>query len=265
MLKVTFLFVLILAVMQACKKQQPDDQFPPEISLLSIAPAITSDSVCGTISQDVIPLAYNETMTLNILFTDDVELSQAKFDIHHNFDCHGHKSQKSGTVWNILEIKPLQGKLQELEISFTPPENAVTGNYHFGIMAVDAQGRLSQPVYFDLKIFDPVDTQAPVISLNNPTANQQITLGSSMLFEGSVSDDTSMDLGEIEISIISPLGISFAVQRIDIPTGTGANFDFSFSYNIPPFFVTGECTISIIAKDWRNNETLIQRTIQLIE
>ncbi|MFN4121664.1 MAG: DUF4625 domain-containing protein [Flavobacteriales bacterium] len=264
MRKGTFFIVLILLSMQACKKQQPEDQLPPEISLLSIAPAITSDSVCGTISQDVIPLAYNEIMTLRILFTDDVALSQAKFDIHHNFDCHGHKSQKSGTVWNQIEIFPLTGKSKELEISFTPPENVVPGNYHFGIMAVDAEGRLSHPLYFDLKIFDPIDTQAPVISLNRPEANQQINLGSPMLFEGNVSDDTSMDLGEIEISIISPTGISFSVQRIDIPSGSGANFDFSFSYNIPTFFVAGDYTISIIAKDWRNNETLLLRMIRLI-
>jgi len=259
LLLVVGMFFKIMLI--SCKKTENKDQFPPTIKLISSVPYVSSAIVCGVNSNEVITLPKGQSITLVLEFTDDIALSQAKLDIHNNFDCHGHKSQKSGVIWNLIEIKQLEGIKQTITVNLQPPENVVTGNYHLGIMAVDMEGRTAQPIYFDIKLFDPDDMVEPIIQLNTPMPYETLPLNEEFIISGSVSDSVSLSNGSLELYIINSFNVSFTIVRIDFPENAGLTYDFSVSYTTPPFFQAGNHTLKLIAKDQANNEATLTRDI----
>jgi hypothetical protein len=261
MLRFTFLAAILLTLLHSCKKSENTDQYPPTIKVVSIIPEVSSDIICGVNSNEVLALPKGQYITMVLEFTDDKALSQAKFDIHNNFDCHGHKSQKSGVIWNLIEIKQLEGIKQTITVNLQPPENVVTGNYHLGIMAVDMEGRIAQPIYFDIKLFDPDDLDEPVIQLDTPLPNQSISLNEEFTISGTISDSISLSNGSLELYIINSSNVSFTIAKLDFPENAGLTYDFSVSYTAPPFFQAGNHTLKLIAKDQANNEATLTRDI----
>ena len=246
-------FILFATILfTGCDKDNNEDLTPPQISVLNTVPAVTSDVVCGAVSDRVIKMEMGGSLQLDVRFTDSSELGSAKFDLHQNFDCHGHKSM----VWNVIEIIELSGKSQDISKTFVSPENVRTGNYHLGVMALDASGQEAEMIYFDLLVYDPDDTIPPVVQVSNPWEGAQLSKSTPMGIAMNVTDETSLNTGGFEITFIDGAGTELSVVRQDFPAETGAEFTLDTTYNIPGFAQIGECAMKVEAKDWRNNTTI---------
>lgn len=83
-----------------------NDTQKPLITLNGTSPKGGTADICRTVEQNVVTLTSLDSLVLDMTFSDDVALSQYKIDIHHNFDCHIHRSEP----WKLVQIFPLDGK-----------------------------------------------------------------------------------------------------------------------------------------------------------
>lgn len=213
-------------------------------------------------SDQVLITQAGNAITLTVRFTDDKELGSAKFDLHHNFDCHSHRN---GTIqWSVLDIVELSGKEQVITRTFTPPAEVITGNYHLGIQCLDAGGKEAQWVHIDVVLRDPSDIVAPEVVINSPGEGATHALSEPLVIDLLVTDDQDMGGGEVEITLITPNGIDLSVDRIIPPLDSGAELPVNISYTIPGFVPVGEATLRISAKDNVNNQRIVNRTFSLV-
>ena len=246
----------------SCRKEERPDKAPPSIALVQTSPAITSFEVCGSMSDQVILTQAGSAITLTVRFTDDKELGSAKFDLHHNFDCHAHRS---GTIqWSVLDIVELSGTEQVITRTYTPPDEVITGNYHLGIQCLDATGKEAEWVHIDVVVRDPSDIVAPEIVINSPGEGAIHALSEPLVIDLLMTDDQDMGGGEVEITLITPNGIDLSVDRIIPPFDSGAELPVNISYTIPGFVPVGEATLRISAKDHVNNQRIVNRTFSLV-
>lgn len=252
-----------LLLLAGCGKEERPDKDAPSIALVQTSPALTTFEVCGSMSDQVLITQAGNGISLTVRFTDDKELGSAKFDLHHNFDCHSHRS---GTIqWSVLDIVELSGKEQILTRTYTPPAEVITGNYHLGIQCLDATGKEAEWVHIDVVVRDPSDIVPPEIVINSPGEGASHPLGEALTIDLLVSDDQDMGGGEVEITLITPNGIDLSVERILPPVDTGAELPVNISYAIPGFVPAGEATLRISAKDHVNNQRIITRAFTLVQ
>ncbi len=242
-------------------KEERPDLSRPAIALAQTSPVMTSFEICGSMSDQVLITQAGNGITLTVRFMDDKELGSAKFDLHHNFDCHSHRN---GTIqWSVLDIVELSGTEQVVTRTFTPPTEVITGSYHLGIQCLDATGKEAEWVHIDVFVRDPSDIVSPVIVINSPGEGASHSLGEPLTIELLVSDDQDMGGGEVEIKLITPDGLDLSVDRILPPVDQGAEVPVSISYAIPAFVPVGEATLRISAKDHVNNQRIITRSFLL--
>jgi hypothetical protein len=262
LLRITVGFALAALLLAGCGKEERTDKERPEIALVQTSPSLVSFEVCGSMSDQVLLTQAGNGITLTVRFTDDKELGSAKFDLHHNFDCHSHRN---GTItWTVLDIVELSGTEQLVTRTFTPPDEVITGNYHLGIQCLDATGKEAEWVHIDVVVRDPSDIVPPEIAINSPAEGASHPLGEPLLIDLLVSDDQDMGGGEVEITLITPNGIDLSVARILPPVDSGAELPVSISYAIPGFVPAGEATLRISAKDHVNNQRIVTRSFALV-
>lgn len=263
--KISFGFwVIALAsvlLISACEKDREDDLTPPQIHIVNTVPEITSAEICEAPSDLVLRIEAGGAVELTVRFTDDTELGSAKFDLHNNFDCHGHKN----TVWNVIEIIELSGTEQTVTKTFQSPDDVRPGLYHLGVQVLDAAGTEAPERFFDLVVIDPADTVPPVLALHHPTAGGTYAKGEPLNIEGLLSDETSLATGGYEIQLIEPGGIELSVARVNFPDDFGTEAEIAHEYNIPGFVQAGLCSLRVDAFDWRNNAVVYIRTFQLTD
>lgn len=261
---VVFLFGLL--AFSSCRKDEDgEDTMRPEIEILSTAPERSSGVVCEAPSDIILKINNGESVEISVEVTDDVALGSLKFDIHNNFDCHGHKSNSKSTIWSYIEIVELSGTSEVVVQTLQSPDDVVPGNYHLGIMALDEVGREAEMRYFDLVVQDPSDTLAPTIVFNEPVQGAKHPLGAPLEISCTAEDENSLDAGEYEMTLISPQGLEFSIAREEFPEGTGNSNTFTETYSIPGFVSAGVCTLQVSVTDWRNNEARIQQTFELVD
>ncbi len=248
-------------LVSGCDKDRDDDLTPPEIHFVKTVPEITSAEICEAPSDLVLRIAAGGAVELTVRFTDDTELGSAKFDLHNNFDCHGHKN----TIWNVIEIIDLSGTEQTVTKTFQSPDDVRPGLYHLGVQVLDAAGQEAPERFFDLLVVDSADTVPPVISLHSPSEGGTYSKGETLTIEGLLTDETSLATGGYEIQLIEPGGIELSVARVDFPDDFGDTAEISHTYNIPGFVQTGLCSLRIEAFDWRNNTAIYYRTFELTD
>jgi hypothetical protein len=251
-----------LLMLAACRdKEEQPDLSAPSIAVVQTSPAVTTFEVCGSLSDRTLVTQAGNGLTLSVRFTDDKELGSAKFDLHHNFDCHSHRS---GTIqWSVLDIVDLSGKEQVITRTFTPPAEVITGNYHFSIQCLDAAGKEAEWVHIDVFVRDPSDIVPPEIMINSPGEGASHSLGEPLAIALLVTDDQDMGGGEVEITLITPNGLELSVARILPPVDQGVEVPVSISYAIPAFVPSGEASLRISAKDHVNNQRIITRSFLL--
>ncbi len=255
---------LTLALSAGCNKDQNDDLTPPVIHLVNTVPELTSADVCETQSDLVLKIPAGGALEIIVRFTDDMELGSAKYDLHHNFDCHGHKSQKT-TVWNLIEIIELSGTEQTVSKTFQSPDDVRPGLYHLGVMALDAIGQEAEMIFFDVMVFDAADSIAPVVQLNAPEEGSSHSRSNPLVIEGILEDETDLSTGGYDLIFVSPQGVELSVARVNFPAGFGAEASISHTYNIPSFVEAGPCSLKVEASDWRNNQTIMYHPFQLTD
>lgn len=240
------------------------DLAAPVVSIIESAPTVSTAEVCGSESNRVLEVSADGELRVVVRYTDDAELSQAKFDIHSNFDCHGHGKFEEQNVWQVLEIVDLEGTDVQLERVFTPPVNVRPGNYHFGLLSVDAEGNNAEPVYYDIKVYNAQDTVPPTIVLDNPNNTNNYSQSQPLSISGTVTDNMNMSFGEITVIIYDGSGTEFNVIRNGLGEQTTNEVPFSFEFNIPSTFDAGSCSIRLEVTDGLNNQAILTRDFTVV-
>jgi len=246
-------------------KDEAPDVSAPAMTIVQSTPQLSVAEVCGSMSNRVMAIPVDGSIQLKVRYTDNAGLAQAKFDLHSNFDCHGHGKLEDQTVWQVLEIVGLDGTEVELERTFTPPANVRPGDYHLGLMCVDAAGNEAAVIYFDVKVFDAQDTVPPVISLDSPMEGSSYSRSQPLVISGVVTDDVDMGLGEVMVTLFDANGAEFNIVRHGFGAEVGSAATFQFEYAFPGSFASGQCSVRVEATDRRNNFTSVSRGFAVTE
>lgn len=262
LLWLTSVFVVVLSL-AACRQDDTHDTEAPVIEILYTTPEVTLAEVCEINGVSVIAIPVDSAFRIGIKFTDDKALGSAKLDIHNNFDCHTHRG--GNVIWEVLDIRDLEGTEVVLDLRFATPDDVRPGNYHFEVMCIDAVGQEAIPYYFDVVVFDPVDTEPPVIDVMNPPAGAEHPRSELLNVAGTITDNMDMGLGEVEITLIDASGASFTVDRIGFAENAGAEVSFSTDYFIPGVIESGSAELRLSAYDWRNNTSVFYRSFVIVD
>lgn len=133
------------------KTSDPIDVQNPVIEVVSINTSPTTDTICGDIYNDVLHYLPGDTIKLNLEIRDDIKLSQLKLEIHENADCHGH-GERPGAEFHYTRIVDLMGKEVEHSEVIPIPADADTIPYHFNMKAIDAAGKESNEIEYNLRL-----------------------------------------------------------------------------------------------------------------
>jgi len=257
----TFLWsgLLMLVFMVSCDKSAADDT-APIISLISTRPAGIPDTICGAPEPVVFHVRSGDTLWLELLFSDDIALSQYKIDIHSNFDCHGHKLNTED--WTVVEIGDLSGREQVLRRWFKVPTYVTAGEYHFQVQATDKAGN-DDPLsnVYAIRVMNETDEEIPVLRVDSPDpAGGRLNLrkGQAYTFTGMVRDNYSLwrgGNGRLELFYRSAVtGNTFRWGNPLLFTeADGVERQFSVTLLVPSTLSNGEYQVSLWAYDGVNN------------
>lgn len=253
--------VFAFVQLYACTSDNSLDEQAPRLESIQLNVPITSGDVCGTRSDRRVVVQTGQTLLIDWQVSDDTELSQLKVDIHHNFDCHGHG--RNGQAWSIIELIDLEGAQQTGQLRLEVPQNASAGNYHFGILLLDAAGNQSEiPVQYDLVLENSTDVTAPTLLVQTPTDSQkEIQRGDTLHFSGQVADNLPLAGGKITFSYITPQGNRSLLHSLAFDSQTGAQSSFTWHYPVPATLPKGTYTFEVKAFDAVNNNSISTRTI----
>lgn len=267
-INVTF-YSLVLFIM-ACGSSDVDI-IAPEMEVVNYSPQPIEDEICGSLQPVVFNLTNNEALTFDVIFKDDVALSQYKVDIHNNFDCHGHGGgsapslpvinvENQTTDWSVLDIQDLSGVSSPVLSTLTVPDNVTAGNYHFHIQVIDEAGNDSPFANFNaLKIKNLRDTIAPVITVQEPNTNTlSMNKGEVLRFVGNVQDNKSLSDGGNGVLYLSytdlTSGNTFSTDiAFPFDDSVDNQFDFDFEYTIPLTLVSRTYRFALGANDGVRN------------
>ena len=247
------------------------DLIAPTMEVVEYIPAPQEAEICGTNDPVVFILTGGEELSFNVVFNDDVALSQYKVDIHNNFDCHGHGGGSAPSIpvpnvdnqtvdWSVLDIQDLSGTSSPVLQSLSVPENVTSGNYHFHIQVIDESGNDSPFANFNsLKIKNPIDGLAPQIAVQEPSASSFNAIkGETIRFKGQVTDDRSLSDGGNGVLYLAYTDLSsgntFTTDSaFPFDANVDKTFDFDFEYEIPQTLVNGTYRFSLGANDGVRN------------
>jgi hypothetical protein len=254
------LFLIIL--FYGCVKSDKDTQ-APAIEILEWYPTLRIGEVCGGYQEEILELNDNDSIVLMLKISDDQGLSEMKFDIHQNFDCHGHRTATKD--WLFQEIKPLHGTLFQDRVVLYPPVNSTSGDYHFGIQATDLSGNVSdRSLVYNLRLKNSLDTILPNLVINSPLEETlSFSRGSVLTIDGILEDNRPLALGgnaHIELwyrNINSTNG--FTAAEINFSEVNDSSVSFSMDWLIPISLVKGEYLLVMTGYDGVRNRSMAHR------
>ena len=210
--------------------------------------------ICGSKESSVIRVVTGTELTLNLIFSDDRDLSQYKIDVHNNFDCHAHGRTTSS--WQVLKIENVSGNKVVLDEVLAVPEDALAGYYHLQILCIDGAGNEAEPIIYSIQVENSIDNIPPELTLSEPSSdNFTVSKGSEIKFRGTVKDNHSLGTGKIEITYTDPEGAEFfPVQQI-FPDSQGDEATVDLTFKVPDFAISGEHQFVIRVHDRYNNLT----------
>jgi len=262
--------VITLFQLVACNGPE-SDLTPPTIDDISFVPLPGEDEICATQELLVFQLNGGDDLIFDLVFNDDVGLSQYKVDIHNNFDCHGHGGgvapsptapdvNNQTTDWSIQDVQDISGLSEPVMRTLSVPANVTAGNYHFHIQVLDEVGNDSPFAnFYSLKIKNPIDEIPPIINVTEPsTTSISVKKGDPIRFVGQVTDNYSLSSGGNGILYLSNTDLS---SGNTLSTNTYFQFDemvsdsfnFDFEYIIPQTLVPGSYRFSLGANDGVRN------------
>lgn len=270
MRRIAIFALLVIMCLTSCS-DEPVDIIPPTIEELGYVPVPSEGEICSSIEPVVFKLEGGGELSFDLVFRDDTALSQYKVDIHNNFDCHGHGGgnapgisapnlENLTTDWTVLDIQDLSDLSTPISRTLNVPQNVTAGNYHFHIQVIDESGNDSPFTnFYSLKITNPIDSIAPEINVDEPSANSfTVKKGDLVNFKGQVTDNRSLSDGGNGIVYLSytklSTGNTFNTNEnlsFDVSIDKSANFDFAFE--IPQTLTLGNYRFAIGANDGVRN------------
>ncbi len=178
--------LIALLALISCKKEEKEEFDKQKPSITMVKPS-NGQMVKG-----------NENLQIELKFTDNMNLSQYKLEIHPNFDGHSHGKTESEMVtpWEWDTIVNISGKEHTAKFSIQVPKDVKAGNYHFTAMCTDEAGYEAPLKYVEIKILNPEDTIAPTVNLTYPSVSldNEIVFDStenekSISLQGSITDN----------------------------------------------------------------------------
>lgn len=263
--------LLLLPFFWSACGDAPVDVVPPAMQFLNLQPQPVAMEVCGVVEDSVFQLLSGDTLSFDVLFSDDVALSQYKIDIHQNFDCHGHgggaapggtqpQVSNQTTDWAVLEIIDLSGTQQTETKSMLVPENVTAGIYHFQVQVIDESGN-DNPLanIYSLRLLNTRDTIAPELMLTQPSQTSlSAARGSAIQFAGEVTDNYSLSEGGNGLVFVSYTDLStsntFLTPAVILfDDEVGESFSFDMEVVIPQTLKPGNYRYSVWTFDGVRN------------
>jgi hypothetical protein len=251
----------------SCAKKDIDVE-PPKIVVIGTTPDTEAGIICGAMDGDIIRLMDKDTLYLDLLLTDNLELSQLKLDVHNNFDCHGHRSNTIDLFFQ--NIYDLQGAEQYLTIGVPVGDNPTSGVYHLGLIATDKSGNVTdQSLVFSLVVRNSIDTISPELSLTNPAANFiDMKRGQILELSGLLIDNRELYLGgNAGIELLyknKSSGNYFRAYTKDLSDIVQTSYEFSIQWQVPVTLVRGTYDLLLTGYDGvRNESNRIQLELKL--
>lgn len=187
-----FAFISILFI--SCGDDEdttPEDNQAPEIVSASIASEEGHDDI-----------KQGEDAHVDVHFTDDQALSEARLDIHSAHDDHNHKLTDEAVALKWDTIISLSGTEHEGHFDVHIPHDALTGSYHFTVELTDQTGNEAEihVQEFNIASSDEAPASFNITSPDFATATE-LHACDEFAIEGSVSDEDGIE--DIHVSIMA--------------------------------------------------------------
>jgi autotransporter translocation and assembly factor TamB len=251
MKKISLVLAALVALgISSCKKNDDNNSTPQDTTKPSASLASPSDKDEFTSGNKINVMAT---------ITDDVELSQAKIEIHENFDGHSHmKNGSPAFEWD--SIIDLSGKSATLNFSINLPVDIAAGNYHFTMKVLDKSGNEADFVEADIKLKNADDLVAPTLNVTatpGPDGSGEIHLhggDKEITLVGSASDDKGLKAYEIKL-IHEGTEVNY-LDRDGTFSGTSGGFTEKVVFESS--WPKGEYELIIEAFDLKNNDADVE-------
>jgi len=180
-MKLNSVFLLAILILFSCKKD--DDKFPPTVDRFSI-------------NGEEIEVFVEVGSSIQVImeFSDDVELNQYRFKIKENF------AKANGfEPLDIVVVNDLAGRSHATTLNILIPDSAVAGPYSAEVNALDVKGNESLTASIILTVLS--SSEQPSINITSPDLSQAFTItkGDTLDLEGTVSDNTDLELVCIQL------------------------------------------------------------------
>ncbi len=185
------LAILLAGFTTACDKE---DETPNDTQAPTIENLMLNDK------DHDITVGAGANLLAKAILKDNLNLGEAKIDIHSNFDGHSHGRVET-TAFDLSRVIRLSGTQMNLQEQISIPADAATGNYHFIVQIIDAAGNEGD---FAEVEFEITSNSQPQVKLTAPTpeaGEDEIDLaeGEILRLAGMIEDADGLE--EIKIKI----------------------------------------------------------------
>lgn len=263
-----FLFSLLLLLGGCVDDSQ--DMDAPVIELMNANPPLSSIEICGELDDRVFLLKDSRELQLDLRVTDDNEIAELKWDIHNNFDCHGHGGgsapgftppavEQQTEDWSLLQVDEINAASYDMQEVLQVPENVTAGNYHFGLQAVDQSGNTSPFAdVFTIRVYNSSDTVAPDLQVSEPASRSlEANRAETISFNGELLDNQELGDGGNAIVFLTYRKVNstnaFTGPYAVVPAGQGSSFSFELEFEIPNTLTAGEYIVNLQGHDGVRN------------
>ena len=264
-----FLLLSFLVFLSSCADESQDME-SPTIQILESSPELSSVELCGQIEDRVFDLKDGDELFVRMLIEDNEQIAEVKWDIHNNFDCHGHGGGSApgftppqvGQLtedWAFLRVDEVNASTHEISEGLKVPERVTAGNYHFGLQAVDQSGNTTPfGDVFSIRVYNPDDTIAPEIVINKPESRNLTADRSDVLqFSGTLTDNRDLGQGGNSLVFLTYRRANntnaFTGPFAVVPAEHGTAFSFDIEWKIPSTLTTGDYIVNIQGHDGVRN------------
>lgn len=240
----------------ACQSTELDRQ-APSLQWLSLSPSPSTALVCGQSDNKVIALRSDDSLRLELRFTDNEALSQYKIDIHDNFDCHGHRSPQTASTWSVQTLGDLSGRDQILRLALAPPAEVRAGDYHFQVSVLDESGNeLENAEFYTLRVLNVQDSLAPQWQSSTVLAGDTLSLaaGTALQLSASLQDNLPLEQSRAVLLYYTLSGNRVVAQTQEI-NSTSTSQSLQFSYVLPNTLSPGLYEFQLQGYDRLNNRS----------
>lgn len=206
------------------------------------------------------------TVELYVEFSDDQELTQARVDIHSNFDHHTHQKVNEKFEWSkIIDISG--GMFYSDTLLVDIPADVLAGPYHLEAVATDKTGNISDETIGEMILLRPDAPKILVISPDTAAINM-VKIGETLQLRTEIRDNIDLVGGEILLQDADESRLDLQPIYDDDAEWTGSSDTMvTLDRDIPiePGVTPGKYILIIQAKDNDGNLGIREIDVQINE